>query len=130
MPFPDMTRIARLLLALSLAIAAGAVSAQERPQRSPDPHQTEQAQPEQRSAGPRDSVLRLLPVDSVTEHSVEIPAGTLGYTATAGTLSLFDQSGDRSAAIYYTAYVAKKRRGRQPAYHVRLQRRAGRGVRF
>ncbi len=49
----------------------------------------------------------MLPADSVTEHSVEIPAGTLGYTATAGTLSLFDQSGDRSAAIFYTAYVAK-----------------------
>ena len=31
----------------------------------------------------------------------------LGYTATAGTLSLFDQSGDKSAAVFYTAYVAK-----------------------
>ena len=35
------------------------------------------------------------------------PAGKLAYTATAGTLSLFDQSGERSAAIFYTAYVAK-----------------------
>jgi carboxypeptidase C (cathepsin A) len=52
-------------------------------------------------------VLRLLPADSVTEHSVAIPGGTLPYTATAGTLSLFDQSGERSAAVYYTAYVAK-----------------------
>jgi carboxypeptidase C (cathepsin A) len=31
---------------------------------------------------------------------------TLDYTATAGTLPLFDQSGERSAAIFYTAYVA------------------------
>ena len=35
------------------------------------------------------------------------PSGKLAYTATAGTLSLFDQSGERSAAVFYTAYVAK-----------------------
>src|SRR6202035_1182453 len=52
-------------------------------------------------------VLTLLPSDSVTEHSIDLPGGKLAYTATAGTLSLYDQSGERSAAIYYTAYVAK-----------------------
>ncbi|MGA8650325.1 MAG: carboxypeptidase [Xanthobacteraceae bacterium] len=52
-------------------------------------------------------VLSLLPPDSVTEHAIDTPAGKLGYTATAGTFSLFDQSGDRSAAIFYTAFVAK-----------------------
>ena len=36
-----------------------------------------------------------------------MPSGKLAYTATAGTLSLFDQSGERSAAIFYTAYVAR-----------------------
>ena len=45
--------------------------------------------------------------NSVTEHSIDLPSGKLAYTATAGTLSLFDQSGERSAAIFYTAYVAK-----------------------
>jgi carboxypeptidase C (cathepsin A) len=52
-------------------------------------------------------VLSLLPPDSVTEHAIDIPAGRLGYTATAGTFSLFDQSGERSAAVFYTAFVAK-----------------------
>ena len=52
-------------------------------------------------------VLSLLPADSVTEHSIDLPSGKLAYTATAGTLSLFDQSGERSAAIFYTAFVAK-----------------------
>ncbi len=52
-------------------------------------------------------VLSLLPADSVTEHSLDLPSGKLAYTATAGTLSLFDQSGERSAAIFYTAFVAK-----------------------
>jgi carboxypeptidase C (cathepsin A) len=52
-------------------------------------------------------VLSLLPPDSVTEHAIDTPAEKLAYTATAGTFSLFDQSGERSAAIFYTAFVAK-----------------------
>ena len=115
--FSTMTKLSRLrawrvLLALLVAGAATVASAQERPRRLPT-QQTEQRGPEQqrqgeqRPAETRESVLRLLPADSVTEHSVDIPGGKLAYTATAGTLSLFDQSGERSAAIYYTAYVAK-----------------------
>jgi carboxypeptidase C (cathepsin A) len=52
-------------------------------------------------------VLSLLPPDSVTEHAIDTPASKLSYTATAGTFALFDQSGERSAAIFYTAFVAK-----------------------
>jgi carboxypeptidase C (cathepsin A) len=99
-----MTKLGRLLLAVIVASAATLASAQEHPRR-PLAQQTEQR--EQRQGEQRDSVLRLLPADSVTEHSIDIGAGKLSYTATAGTLSLFDQSGERSAAIYYTAYVAK-----------------------
>ena len=33
--------------------------------------------------------------------------GKLAYTATAGTLAFYDQSGEQSAAVFYTAYVAK-----------------------
>jgi carboxypeptidase C (cathepsin A) len=95
----------RLLLALLVAGATAVASAQERPHRQPA-QQTEQQPPEQRQSDARESVLRLLPADSVTEHTVDTPAGKLAYTATAGTLSLFDQSGERSAAIYYTSYVA------------------------
>src|SRR6266852_9650153 len=108
MIFPDMTKLSRLFLALLVAGAATVASAQERPRRAPAPQQTEQQRPqEQRQGESRESVLRLLPADAVTEHSVDIPAGKLAYTATAGTLSLFDQSGERSAAIYYTAFVTK-----------------------
>ena len=98
-PMPLLTR---LLLALLIA-AASVASAQERPARQ-GAQQTEQQQSEHR---PSESVLRLLPVDSVTEHSVDVPGGKLTYAATAGTLSLFDQSGERSAAIYYTSYMAR-----------------------
>ena len=100
----------RLLLSLLLAAASAVASAQERPQRQPAQH-AEQQRSEQRQGGERESVLRLLPADSVTEHTVDLPGGKLAYTATAGTLSLYDQSGERSAAIYYTAYVARNADG-------------------
>src|SRR5262245_57388526 len=104
MPLPNTTKLSRLLLALLFAGVTSVALAQERPRRAPppQPQQTEQ----QRPAEPRDSVLRLLPADAVSQHTVATPAGKVAYTATAGTLSLFDQSGERSAAIFYTAYVA------------------------
>src|SRR6266498_891459 len=105
----NTTKIIRALLALLVAGAATVASAQEsRPPAQPSEQRaSDQGQGEQRQADARESVLRLLPADSVTEHAVAIPGGTLTYTATAGTLSLFDQSGERSAAVFYTAYVAK-----------------------
>ncbi len=95
---------------LALLLAAAGAFAQEQPRRQgaqqPAPQRAEQRQAEQQKAEPRESVLRLLPGDAVSEHAVETPSGRLTYTATAGTLALFEQSGERSAAIYYTAYVA------------------------
>ena len=100
-----------LILMLALSVPAGAW-AQPRsgrpdghpPQRAP---QQEPQPPEQRrEAGP--GMLRLLPGDSLTEHSLDLPGSTtLAYTATAGTLALYDQSGEQTAAVFYTAYVAK-----------------------
>jgi carboxypeptidase C (cathepsin A) len=52
-------------------------------------------------------VLQLLPADSVTEHAMDTASGKLSYTATAGTLAFYDQSGEQSAAVFYTAYVVK-----------------------
>src|ERR1700733_3768301 len=63
-------------------------------------------------------VLSLLPADSVTEHSADLPSGKLAYTATAGTFSLFDQSGERSAAVFYTAFVAKSNDPARPVTFV------------
>jgi carboxypeptidase C (cathepsin A) len=74
-----------------LALSAPALVAQER------------AASQVSSAG----VLRLLPADAVTDKEIVIGGRALAYTATAGTLSLFDQSGERIAAIFDTAYVAK-----------------------
>ena len=99
----------RAAIAFALALLATAATAQEHPGEHPGrpagdhPAHGEQGRPENTGPG----VLSLLLGDSVTEHSIDVAAGKLSYTATAGTFSLFDQSGERSAAIFYTAYVAK-----------------------
>jgi carboxypeptidase C (cathepsin A) len=103
---PVLTRFFLVRVFFALLIAGASATAQERPARQPAP-QSEQQQSEHRQSDARESVLRLLPADSATEHTVDIPGGKLAYTATAGTLSLFDQSGERSAAIYYTSYMAR-----------------------
>jgi len=102
----------RILLALLLAGVTTLAAAQERPRGGGPPPSAEHPQGDQRQndqrqapAGP--GVLRLLPPDAVTQHTIAIAGGKLDYTATAGTLPLYDQSGERSAAIFYTAYVAK-----------------------
>ncbi|HEX4828021.1 MAG TPA: hypothetical protein VFV12_07320, partial [Xanthobacteraceae bacterium] len=98
-PAMTMSKLTRALLALLVAGAATVASAQEGERRPPaqpsEQRASDQRQGEQRQADARESVLRLLPADSVSEHAVAIPGGTLVYTATAGTLSLFDQSGER-----------------------------------
>jgi carboxypeptidase C (cathepsin A) len=88
----------RLALATFLTGALGAAAAQDKPQEK-------LARAEQHETGK--GVLRLLPADAVTDHSIDTPRGKLNYTATAGTLAFYDQSGDQSAAVFYTAYVRK-----------------------
>ena len=120
---PAATTTSRVLLALLLAFATTVATAQDRPRGGAQPPadhpQTEQRpsdqrQADQRQAAPGPGVLRLLPGDSVTQHTIEIAGRKLDYTATAGTLSLYDQTGERSAAIYYTAYVAKGGEANRP----------------
>src|SRR5258708_7354885 len=105
------TLLALLLAGATLAGATLLAAAQDRPRGGGPPPadhpQSEQRPNEQRQAPPGPGVLRLLPGDAVTQHTIEIAGGKLDYTAPAGPLSLYDQSGERSAAIYYTAYVAK-----------------------
>jgi carboxypeptidase C (cathepsin A) len=93
-----ISSLMRLALAVSLAGALGTAAAQDKPQEK-------SARAEQHETGK--GVLRLLPADAVTEHSIDTPRGKLSYTATAGTLAFYDQSGDQSAAVFYTAYVRK-----------------------
>ena len=91
----------RVALAITVAGALSAVAgAQDTVKDRPPASATEHHEPGK-------GVLRLLPADSVTEDSIDIPRGKLAYTATAGTLAFYDQSGEQSASVFYTAYVAK-----------------------
>ena len=109
--------LCRLALAIVLvsSVAASAQDTQkdaqkDRPQQSRgEQSRTDQSRPpdqsrsERRDSGP--GILSLLPPDSVTQHSVDTPNGKLDYTATAGTLAFYDQSGSQSAKVFYTAYT-------------------------
>ena len=102
-----------LHLALALAVlVAGALSpvaAQDKGHQNKGGN-AKQAQQQPGGKG----ILRLLPADSVTEYSIDTAQGKLAYTATAGTLAFYDQSGEQSAAVFYTAYVAKGAAANRP----------------
>jgi carboxypeptidase C (cathepsin A) len=100
----------RALIALMLAAIATTAIAQDHPGRGGGQRPNRQDQSQDGGSGQQQSgpgLLSLLPGDAVSEHSIDVPNGKLTYTATAGTFSLFNTSGERSAAVFYTAYVAK-----------------------
>jgi carboxypeptidase C (cathepsin A) len=103
-----LSRCFRILPALVLAGMLNAAGAQNAVKQPPQPKPAA----EQHDQGK--GVLRLLPADASTEHSIDTRAGKLGYTATAGTLAFYDQSGDQSASVFYTAYVAKNATPNRP----------------
>ena len=92
-----------VLVLLALLAASPITLAQDRPQR---PERSAPAKPaDDASQGP--GVLRLLPPDAVSDKEITVGGRKIAYTATAGTLALFDQSGEKSAAVFYTAYISK-----------------------
>ncbi|MEK1887985.1 MAG: carboxypeptidase [Phyllobacterium sp.] len=107
----------RLAVALTLLIAPAFAQDDGRQDSSAGHHNATTA-PRSKSATPpangESGILGLLPADSVTQHVLKTRAGTIAYTATAGTLSLFGQDGERSAKIFYTAYVARERKPGRP----------------
>lgn len=92
--------ICRLALAIVLAVPFTVASAQDA---SKDSGKAQQSRNVRGDSSP--GILSLLPSDSVTQHSIDTPKGKLSYTATAGTLAFFDQSGSQSAKVFYTAYT-------------------------
>ncbi len=97
----------RIILVLVLAGALTSANAQESEKARARPGAAERHEPAK-------GVLRLLPADAVTEHSIDTSRGKLAYTATAGTLAFYDQSGEQSASVFYTAYVANNAAANRP----------------
>ena len=104
-----MHHASRLFLALAFLAAFTTVTlAQERPAERPGSAGERAGRPAVGTErGQGGGLLALLPSDAVSERSLDTGKGRLDYTATAGTLSLYDQSGERIAAIFYTSYVLK-----------------------
>ena len=67
-----------------------------------------------------------------THHALSVGGKTIRYTATAGTMAQKDESGKSKADMFFVAYTLDGRIARRTADdsadHVRLQRRARRGV--
>lgn len=65
-------------------------------------------------SAPSSGILGLLPVDSHSDHVLKLSEGELAYRSTAGTIDLYEQSGQRAAKIFYTAYTAKEGSAARP----------------
>jgi carboxypeptidase C (cathepsin A) len=115
-----MTPSRVLAVALALLLASPVLAQEHQDQRQEHPDRAERAnRPSagaERPQGP--GVLSLLPPDSVTEHTLDADGVKLAYAATAGSLNLYEQSGERTAAVFYTAYVAKGAGANRPVTFV------------
>jgi carboxypeptidase C (cathepsin A) len=107
--------VAATLLALSIAAGAWAQEAHERPQ--PPSEQPAAAPPaqtpsDQKGGGGRGNAANAppaaeqhrLPPDSTTKQTLALSGRTLSFTATAGSIRLFDDKGEPQADIAYTSY--------------------------
>ena len=102
------------LVAILLAASTALAQSPEPAAKPQDQKSQDQKPPEPRAREQGAGLLKLLPADAVTQHSIDTPQGRIDYTATAGTLAFYDQSGSQSASVFYTAYVAKNRGANRP----------------
>src|SRR6476660_10245916 len=96
-------------LALSMMPLARADDAPEPPQNQPAATPSAQksgATGEHGGATPNSpaSEQHRLPPDSTTKQTLVLPGRTLAFTATAGSIRLFDEKGEPQADIAYTSY--------------------------
>ena len=97
---------------LALTGAAGAQDTRHEPPPQPASASPPSAAPSGQKAGQSASrgsaatvaETRRLPEDSTTKHSIDVNGRTLAFTATAGSLRLFNGKGEPQADIAYTAY--------------------------
>ena len=100
-------RHARVILAFLILFMVAGARAEDAPQPVATPSgQKSGAGGEHGSAShpPVAAELHRLPPDSTTKQTLVLPGRTLAFTATAGSIRLFDDKGEPQADIAYTAY--------------------------
>lgn len=55
---------------------------------------------------------------SVTEHSIDLPGGSINYTVTAGETVIRDGDGNPAAAIFSMSYIAEDAGGDRPVFFI------------
>jgi carboxypeptidase C (cathepsin A) len=102
-------RFALALIAFCMAAGVHAEDAAQPPQ--PQPAATPSGQKSGGTGGrgaapasPAVAEQHRLPPDSITKQTLALPGRTLAFTATAGSIRLFDDKGEPQADIAYTAY--------------------------
>ena len=100
----------------ALALLVWSTAAGVRAEDAPQPQQQPAAMPSAQKAGggggrgantpnsPAVAEQHRLPPDSTTQQTLALPGRTLDFTATAGSIRLFDDKGEPQADIAYTAY--------------------------
>src|ERR1700758_1135971 len=114
-PGAHAARVAIALLAFSLLTEARAQDAAPAPQ--PQSSATPTPAPSGQKGGarargdsspapgsPAAAEQHRLPPDSTTKQTLALPGRTLAFTATAGSIRVFDGKGEPQADIAYTAY--------------------------
>jgi carboxypeptidase C (cathepsin A) len=85
---------------------AGSAASQQQPAATPSPSPSGQKGGAARGGGaqPQASEQHRLPPDSTTSQTLALPGRTLNFTATAGSIRIFDDKGEPQADIAYTSY--------------------------
>jgi len=104
---PLASRFFVALLALGVCLPPMAFAQQASDERSPAAAEKQQ----RAGAGKTEQTDRKapasasLPADAVTTHAITLNGHELAYTATAGSIALTNEKGERSAEIFYVAYT-------------------------
>jgi carboxypeptidase C (cathepsin A) len=104
---PRHARLAIALVAFTMMAGARAEDAPQPPQQPPTTAPTGQKSGGGRAATPGSPAVaeqHRLPPDSTTKQALALSGRTLAFTATAGSIRLFDDKGEPQADIVYTAY--------------------------
>src|SRR6516225_3937721 len=106
----------RLSFALPLVLAAFSMSGVDAEEAPPAQQQQQQQGPAATSLGqkgaarsggtekPVPTEIHKLPPDSTTKQTLDLPGRTLSFSATAGSIRLFDDKGEPEADVVYTSY--------------------------